>query len=159
MQKIRLLKMLICSFSFILVLVSFFLFAHPYRISGDCMEPAIRDGGLYFLNRVSGYFPGYRAGDIILFKHEGKTWISRIVALGNDTIQINEQSIKVNGIILQDKVHRNWTDWNYGTYAIDTVTKIPSNHAYVLSDNLSAHHDDSRVFGPISYSLILGAIW
>ncbi len=132
-------------------------FAQPYWAIGDCMEPAVKDGGYVFLNRVLPYFRSYKIDDIVVFKHEKKVWYSRIVALEKDTIQINESEIVVNGISLDEPgVHRDWNNWQYGTYAIDKPFKVPSGHVYVLSDKLSAHHDDSRVFGPISYSSILG---
>ena len=148
-----------CLLLFIVILVIFKMFAQPFRISGDCMEPAIKDGKLYFLNRVSPYFRQYHIGDIVAFKHEKKDWIARIVALENDIIKISEQNITVNNILLYDTVSRNWIDWKYGTYAVDKSIKVPLNCMYVLSDNLSSHHDDSRVFGPISKDLILGIIW
>lgn len=134
--------------------------AMPHRIYGDCMEPAIMDGKLYFLNRVSPYFRQYQIGDIIVFEHEGKDWISRIVAVGNSTIQITEGHVIVNGVALDERgIHRNWSGWKQGVHAIDKPLQVPAGHVFVLSDNLSANHDDSRVFGPISNSSILGRIW
>lgn len=141
------------------VVVVFFFVGRPYRMFGDCMEPAIKDGQLCFLNKIATYFREYRIDDIILFKHEEKAWFARIVALENDTIEINEGRILVNGVVLQEAgVQRDWTHWKYGTYAIEKPMTVPSGHVYVLSDKLSAHHDDSRVFGPIKKSLILGVI-
>lgn len=160
MQTKSLFRLVGWSFSIIIVgLIIYLTLALPYRISGDCMEPAIKDGALTFVNRVLPYLRHYHIGDIIVFKHEEKTWISRIVALENDTLQINDGSVIVNDVKLQDEVRRNWTDWRYGTYGIDNPIKVPLGHVYVLSDNLSAHHDDSRVFGPIPSASILGIIW
>lgn len=144
--------------STITLIVGVWLFVWPYRISGDCMEPAINDGKLYFLNRALPYLRNYKINDIILFKHEEKVWISRIVALENSTIQIKAGKVVVDGTALAD-LNRNWTNWTYGTYAINETLKLPKEHVYVLSDNLSAHHDDSRVFGPIAMKSILGIIW
>lgn len=153
-------KIAIVIAAIILLIITGRQLATPYRISGDCMEPAIRDGKLYFLNRISPYLRHYQIGDIIVFKHEGKEWISRIVALENNTIQITEGSVVVNGVALNNKrIYRNWSGWKYGTFAINKPLQVPADHVFVLSDNLSAQHDDSRVFGPISTSSILGLIW
>lgn len=135
------------------------IFAYPYRIWGDCMEPAYQEGKWYFLNKASRFLTKYQIGDVILFNHENNIWIARIVALEKDMIKINKDVLTVNNSILQDSVQRNWSDWQYGTYGINTAFQIPSNHVYVLSDNLSAHHDDSRVFGAIPYSAVLGKLW
>ena len=135
-------------------------FAAPYHLSGDCMEPAFKDGQRYFLNQIAPYTRQYQLDDVILFKHEGKVWISRVVALETNTIQITDGSVVVNGVARSDGlVHRSWDNWRYGNYAIDNPLQIPAGHVYVLSDNLSAHHDDSRVFGPIATESILGTIW
>ncbi len=134
--------------------------AWPWRVSGDCMEPAVKDGQYCFLNRLAPYLRQYQIGDIVLFKHEGKVWISRIVGLATNTLQIREGSVIVNGAALENtKIQRNWTGWKQGSYAIDTPLEIPQGHVFVLSDNLSAQHDDSRVFGPISKSSIIGLVW
>ncbi len=145
---------------FISLVVAVMTFARPYRISGDCMEPAIMDGHLYFLNKITPHLRQYQIGDIVVFTHEGKPWISRIVASENHTIQIIEGSIVVNGTALDNMgIYRNWSGWNHGIHAIDKPIKIPTDHVFMLSDNLSAKHDDSRVFGPIPNSSILGLIW
>lgn len=153
-------KIISLTVSLILLLVVGREFATPYRLSGDCMEPAIRDGKLYFLNKISPYLRQYKIGDIIAFRHEGKDWISRIVAVENNTIQITEGHVIVNGVALDERgIHRNWSGWKQGVHAIDQPLQVPAGHVFVLSDNLSAKHDDSRVFGPISNSSILGVIW
>lgn len=78
----------------------------------------------------------------------------------NNTIQITEGNVIVNGVSLDERgIHRNWSGWKHGSYAIDKPLQVPSGHVFVLSDNLSAQHDDSRVFGPISNSSILGQTW
>jgi signal peptidase I len=153
-------KYKIIIFTIITLIVMVLLFAWPYRVSGDCMEPAVMDGHLCFLNRISPYLRQYQINDIILFKHDDKVWISRIVALESNMIQISEGSIIVNGAPLQEVgIHRSWSNWKYGTYAVDNSFQVPLGHVFVLSDNLSAHHDDSRVFGPVSKKSILGLVW
>jgi len=151
---------LYCLGLILLSVLGFITLAQPYRYTGDCMEPALKDGHLYFLNRIAPYLRHYQIGDVILFKHEEKVWISRIVALEDNTIHITDNNIIVNGLSLHDtKIHRNWAGWKLGSYAIDKPFQVPGEHVFVLSDNLSAQHDDSRVFGPISKELILGVVW
>lgn len=149
-------KIILCAIVFLAVV---WIFAWPYPLSGDCMEPVVKDNSYVFLNRLLPYLRSFKIGDIILFNHEKKIWIARIVALENDTIEILQGTIIINGHPLADTVERNWHEWNYGTYAIGMPLAVPVNHVYVLSDNLSAHHDDSRVFGPISQKSILGIVW
>ncbi len=150
----------IIAFTSVTLIILAWGFAWPFRVSGDCMEPAIKDGRLYLLNRMLPFLRQYQIGEIILFKYEGKIWISRIVALESNTIQISEGSIVVNDVVLQNAgIHRNWSDWKQGRYALDKLLQIPLDHVFVLSDNLSAQHDDSRVFGPVPKESILGLVW
>ncbi len=135
------------------------LIARPYHMSGDCMEPAFKDGTTQFINQLAPYIRSSQLNDVIIFNYENKPWIARIVGLSGDTIELNEHKIMLNNVELKDAVIRNWSEWNYGTYGINTPFTIPQDHVYVLSDNLSAHHDDSRVFGPIPYSTISGLVW
>ena len=145
---------------FLALIIFVCIIAKPYKISGDCMEPAVMDGNWYFSNQLAPIYRKYKINDIIAFKHEDRVWISRIVALENSTIQIKEKEIIVNdNPVKEATILRNWHNWHYGTYAINKPFKVPSNHVFVLSDNLSAQHDDSRVFGPINKSVIVGLIW
>ncbi len=147
-------------FAIIALTIVTWAFAHPYNVPGDCMEPTIKDGGHVFVNHVSPYIRQYRIGDIIAFNHEGKGWVSRIVALEADTVQITEGNVIVNGTTCQNgEILRSWSNWKYGTYAIDKPLQVPPAHVFVLSDNLSAQHDDSRIFGPISKDSIIGLVW
>lgn len=124
------------------------------------MEPTIKDGSHVFVNHISPYLRQYRIGDIIAFNHEGKGWVSRIVALEADTIQIIEGAVIVNGVACRGGgILRSWPNWKHGTYAIDHPLQVPQAHVFVLYDNLAAQHDDSRTFGPISKDSIIGLVW
>ena len=156
-MKKNMIKILILGITLIIIWRAF---AEPFRMLGDCMEPAIQDGKLYFVNRVFPYLRKIKTGNIIIYKHEGKIWVSRVVALEGDSIGISENAIHVNGTPLNESgVKRDWANWKYGSYAIDNILQIPIGSVFVLSDKLSAHHDDSRVFGPISKESILGVVW
>lgn len=149
----------IAVFTIVILIMIGIGWSQVYRISGDCMEPAIRDGHFYWVDRISPLLRQYQMGDIVTFKHEEKMWISRVVALEGDTISLAEGKVIINGRDLQDNVLRNWSGWNYGTFAIDKPFTVPKDSIFVLSDNLSAQHDDSRVFGSISKSELSGWVW
>lgn len=147
------------------VLLVYFFIASPYRIrgingeKGDCMEPALKDGQTYFVNHLHYKVSSHKIGDIIMFRHAGKIWVSRIVGLENQEIQITENTITLDNRVSSDSTQRHWKNWRHGHYGVESPAKIPAKHVYVLSDNLSAQHDDSRVFGAISYDNILGKVW
>lgn len=139
----------------------YFGLATPYHISGDCMEPAVKDGQWVFLNRLIPYLTSYRNGQIVAFTHEGRAWFSRIIANEGDSVQLSESGILLNGVLksIEQDIPRKWSGWRLGTYGIDHPFVVPQGHVFVLSDNLLADHDDSRVFGPIAHKSILGLVW
>ena len=141
------------------LLFVYFFIARPYRIEGDCMEPAIRDRAWYCANHLYFYYNRYKQGDIIIFRYEDKIWVSRIVALAGQELMVTKNGLVLNGKDFNDGIKRDWSHYNHGSYGVDNVVKIPDRHLYVLSDKLSAHHDDSRVFGAIAYDAIIGKIW
>lgn len=145
---------------FFVALATLWLFAWPQLVVGECMKPSIQEGRYAFINRIAPYVRTYKINDIITFHYENKQWISRLVALENDTIQIAEGRVIVNDVVADDaKIRRDWNGWKLGTYAIEKSYKVPPKHVYVLSDNMSAEHDDSRIFGPIAHSDIISLVW
>jgi type IV secretory pathway protease TraF len=86
--------------------------------------------------------------------------LTKIFTSGFWPFQKQQKYTAVNGVALQDAgIKTSCFGWPYGTCAIDKPLQIPLDHVFVLSDNLFAQHDDSRVFGPISKASILGLAW
>lgn len=133
--------------------------ARPYQICGNrCMEPALKHGARCLVNQLTPFFRTHKVGDIIMFEHEGKTWVSRIAALEGNSVEVRENHILVDGAQLRDSVDRNWKDWSRGSYAVSESFKVPEGHIFAVSDNLESVHD-SRMFGPIKHSKISGLVW
>lgn len=142
-----------------LMVFGYFFIARPHRIAGDCMEPAVKDGSLRYVNHLYSYYNSYKTGDIIAFHYENKMWVSRIVALAGQEIMVSNKGLLLNGTPYDDGIQRDWSHYNHGSYGVDKAVKVPADSIYVLSDKLSSHHDDSRVFGPIAHKAIAGKIW
>lgn len=130
----------------------------PMQIVGDCMEPAIHDGQWCFVNRLAYWHTPPAIGDVVLFRHEEKVWISRVVAVGGQQFEVTSDGLVLDGSLnTNDPIARVWSEWNQtGTHGVGSPCDVPAEHVYVLSDNLSARHDDSRVFGPIPTKDLLG---
>lgn len=57
-------------------------------VPSSSMEPTIPEGSIILGNRLVG---SLGRGDIIVFRHEGETLVKRIVAVGGDTVSLNDQ--------------------------------------------------------------------
>jgi signal peptidase I len=123
---------------------------------------------------------GLRAGEVVVFRYEGTTWIKRLIGLPGDTIEIKNQVLMVNDIPVRGSLVEDLdpkelnrflaTNSAYeerlGSHAYvtfwpkrpnDDVAKlqVPEGMVYVLGDNRS-HSQDSRKMGFIPLSDLRG---
>ena len=87
-------------------------------VPSSSMEPTISEGSIILGNRLVG---SLGRGDIIVFRHGDKTLVKRIVAVGGDTVSLNDQD---------------------GSFAVNqelaTATRIltvPKGYFFVVGDN------------------------
>ena len=87
-------------------------------VPSSSMEPTIPEGSIILGNRLVG---SLGQGDIIVFRHGGKTLVKRIVAVGGDTVSLDDQD---------------------GSFAVNqelaTATRIlivPKDYFFVVGDN------------------------
>lgn len=58
----------------------------------ESMEPTLKKGSIIVGSRLFGEL---KAGDIIVFRHDGKLLVKRIAAVGNDTVWHREKMLTV----------------------------------------------------------------
>ncbi len=115
-------------------------------IKSNNMSPSIKPGSLtiYYKNNDT-----YRKGDVVLVNINSDEKIYRILGACDDTIQIQEKGIFVNGIkeeINNKKVLKKTQNY-----------KIEKNKFFVINDN-SNDTSDSRSFGVIDIRNIKGIV-
>ena len=137
----------------VLLIVGYILFKaifpiDIFEVKGQSMEPTLKDGDRIVLNNND---KNYRRGDVIIFSDpQGRTdfLISRIIGLPNDTIEIKNGKVYVNGSEFNQPYIKDPT-------APDSKNVLGSDQYYLIGDNRLASRD-SRLFGPISRSQIDG---
>jgi signal peptidase I len=144
-----------------------------YYIPSASMEPTLRGGDHILVNKLSYEFHGVDRGNIVVFRRPPKELcggtpvpdlVKRVVGLPGETISLTGRGrVVINGKVL----HEAWLPASQqgmtyagpaGTpYDLDRPYKIPSNHYFVMGDH-RGDSCDSRYWGPISTSLIVGQV-
>ena len=140
----------------ITITIRIFLFS-PSTIDGRSMEPTLLDSQWILVSNVSLLFSQPQKNDIVQIIHPEipQFIVKRIIATPGDTVIEKEDSITV-----MDQNNEIFTIYLNDTLNTSQTTKrikIEKNEYYILGDNYN-QSVDSRNFGPIHRSLILGEV-
>ena len=150
-----------------------------FYIPSDSMNPTLVQRDRVLVNKLSYHFHDVHRGDIVVFKRPPgendpkiKDLIKRVIGLPGDTIEGRDGQILIDGRAL----HEPYTATNSPmadfpipgdcerTFGAGNCVQSPSGHLavkipkgrfFVMGDN-RGNSKDSRVFGPIAKSLIVG---
>lgn len=127
--------------------ISMFIVRISY-IRGDSMSPTIKDKSLVLLSKEDSY----NTDDIIVFKKsksDSFTIVKRIVALENDTVEIKNGSLIING---EEKSY-------LGDVEDYEMRTVPNDCYFVLGDNyLNSTDSRSDEIGFVSKDSVIGKV-
>lgn len=136
------------------LLLNLFTFIMPVvRFYGESMEPAIKDGQILIVNKLSDI----KRGDIIAFYYNNKVIVRRVAAIGNEQISIDVfGSVSVNGKEISEPYVENKT---LGQCNLEFPYNVPANSYFVLGDNRDIAMD-SRLseIGVVSEDRLIGEV-
>ena len=137
----------------LLFLVGIYSSFSSFRVSGTSMEPTLRDGSNILISKVSYIFSEPKRGDVVLVKHEDKTWVKRVIAIPGQLIEIKDGIVSLNG----EKLDESYVKNSY-TFASQSVL-LGDNEYYLMGDNREPNQSiDSRIWGPVTEKEIIGKI-
>ncbi len=118
----------------------------PVRVDGASMDNTLKDGQvllLYKLAKVNRY-------DIVVVDEENidEVIIKRVYGMPGDTIEINHNSIYINGKVIDDQ-------YGVGKTSDYAEITLKDDEYFVLGDNREVSKD-SRYFGTVKESEIKG---
>lgn len=137
------------------ILLLLFYLCWPMRLMGSSMEPALGDGEIVLMNRVSAMLGSYEKGDIVMFRYfdenGSQTVVKRIIATEGDTIRILQDGVEVNGTLLQEEYAEGFT-----AGLVDMT--VPEGTVFVMGDHRETSYD-SRNMGVIPEKDLKGKVF
>src|ERR1700674_2615259 len=129
-----------------------------FNIEGHSMEPNLHDKELILVDKWSYLFHAPTRGDVVVFvapPHPDQDYIKRIVALPGDTVTINDTTVMVDGVKLNETYVNPRNQGNI--WASKTIANmiVPPDDYFVLGDNRIGS-SDSRDWGFVPRANIIG---
>lgn len=156
------------------IIINFFI--GNVKVVGHSMDPNLADNQRLFILKKS---PIHRY-DTVVSKEPGANIniVKRVIGLPGDTIEFQDDTLKINGKVQEEKYLNNYKSkfkngtleetYNYN-YSYQNIAKqafnftndfqvtVPKNSYFLLGDNRLISKD-SRSFGPVPESFILGKV-
>lgn len=139
--------------------------AQPYQVQQTSMENTLLPNQYVLVDKLTPHFDDYHRGDVVVFNPpstwaqdpSGAPYVKRVIAVGGDTVDIHGGHVYVNGNQLTEPyVYESQTTDMPGNGS-KTWTIAPG-QLFVLGDHRQ-DLQDSRNFGPIDKSSVIGRAW
>jgi signal peptidase I len=152
----------------VLTLIIFFVIqtfvAQPYRVEQQSMERTLEPDQYVLVDKLTPRIDDYSRGDIVVFEPP-EAWvqggpktpfIKRVIGVAGETIEIKDGAVFVDGTRLEEP----YTYDLQPTTANDepAIWVVPEDELFVMGDHRAASAD-SRAFGPIERSTVIGRAW
>ena len=150
----------VVSTAIVFVLLQTFV-ARTFGVEQTSMEATLEPGQEVIVDRLTPAFAPYKRGDIVVFQAPEQTGrdeplIKRVIGVAGDTIELKDGQVLVNGQPIEEP----YTYDNEPTEPIGSTTSwiVPTGDLFVMGDH-RAVSVDSRSFGPIPVSSVVGRAW
>ena len=135
--------------------------AQPYQVEQQSMENTLLPHQYVLVDKLTPRFDPYKRGDIVVFMPPGATpgstpYIKRVIGLPGETVDLRNGHVSINGQeISEPYVFPGQTTEPLGG---QDHWVVPANTLFVMGDHRE-DSSDSRVFGPVPISNIIGRAW
>jgi signal peptidase I len=142
--------------------------AQPFKVEGGSMETTLLPDEYVLVDKLTPRWAPYARGDIVVLDppvdaslNQGVPFIKRVIGLPGDQVQLKDGLVYVNGAALVEPYiyvangRSQDTDPNPGG---PNEWLVPSGQLLVMGDHRQ-DSSDSRTFGPVEISHIIGRAW
>ncbi|MEI3604880.1 signal peptidase I [Pseudogracilibacillus sp. SE30717A] len=140
----------------IAVLLAFLLRTFVFATSiveGESMHPALEDGERIVFNKLIYIISEPDRGDIIIIQHPQKNYVKRIIGLPNETIEMKDHHLFIDGIKQENSYVDEYESLLTGNFG---PIKVPEDSYFVMGDNRAISKDSRNGLGFINRSDIIG---
>lgn len=147
----------------IIIPVRYFLI-QPFYVKGASMEPSFFDHEYLIIDEISYRFDEPKRGDIVVFRYPvdpKQFFIKRVIGLPGETVEVGEEGIKIyndqypNGMMIDES---SYLSKETVPSTISRTLNLKTGEYFVMGDNRGSSLD-SRFFGAIKRSDIVGKVW
>ncbi|HZC04144.1 MAG TPA: signal peptidase I [Ktedonobacterales bacterium] len=131
--------------------------AQAVPLDGPSMQPGLHTDERVLVNSLAYTFHGPARGDVIVFHPPiapNERYIKRVIGLPGDTITLTANQVIVNGVPLDETYITPAPPGETENPEPETI-KLNESQYFVMGDNRT-NSEDSRFFGPITQSGIIG---
>lgn len=159
---IEIVKVLALTLGIFLVIQNFV--AQPFQVMQGSMERTFFENDYVLVDRLTPRWDDYSPGDVVIFRAPaardtmGSPFIKRVIGIAGDTVEVRDDGlVSVNGVVLDEPyIYRDDAGNAEPTEAADqTRWVVPAGQLFAMGDH-RRRSDDSRVFGPILVSSVIG---
>lgn len=145
-------------------LVIYLFFMQPHQVSGQSMDPFLKDKDYVLTDKISYRTRSPARGDIVVFHAPdsancpvgaGCDYIKRIIGLPGESVEVKDNTIFINGQPLTESYLPPDIETQPGTFTRDREITLGEQEYFVVGDN-RMHSSDSRSWGPIQPEMIVG---
>lgn len=156
----ELVKVVVISLA-IIIPIRYYLI-QPFYVKGASMEPNFYDHEYLVIDELSYRLREIARGEIVVFRYPKdptQFFIKRVVGLPGETVRIENGNVVVQNVAYPKgvRVPESYLE-TQGLTVGGQETVLGGNQYYVLGDNRSSSLD-SRQFGAITRSAIIGRVW
>jgi signal peptidase I len=134
----------------------------PGIVVGDSMAPTLRSGQWFVMDVEAYRGTTPRHGDIVVFRHQGRVYVKRVLGAGGDTVRLLQQQ-DADGLShfpvepdMLDRARR-LCESRFGRRRRLVELRVPQGHVYVIGDMVTRSLD-SRHLGPIPLRELRGRV-
>ncbi|MBI3948738.1 MAG: signal peptidase I [Armatimonadetes bacterium] len=126
-------------------------------VEGSSMEPTLRNGQVFVIDRLHYRHHSVAPGDVVAFRHGSDIYIKRVAAVAGQAVYllVDPQTGAAEAIPPETAAWLSRPGMRRHDPRRLARVVVPPGHMYVMGDHRSVSYD-SRDFGPVPLAMVIG---